>query len=69
MDHIGKKDFHYVLEVSDNGKGIPEEIDFENSSSLGLQLVNILVEQIDSCIELKRDHGTKFTIWFNDINI
>ncbi|MHC1754754.1 MAG: MEDS domain-containing protein [Methanosarcina sp.] len=69
MDHIGKKDFHYVLEVSDNGKGIPEEIDFENSSSLGLQLVNILVEQIDGCIELKRDHGTKFTIWFNDINI
>ncbi|MDY9926722.1 MEDS domain-containing protein [Methanosarcina sp.] len=69
MDHIGKKDFHYVLEVSDNGKGIPEEIDFENSSSLGLQLVNILVEQIDGCIKLERDQGTKFTIWFSDIEV
>uniref|UniRef100_UPI002FCDF74E sensor histidine kinase n=1 Tax=Methanosarcina horonobensis TaxID=418008 RepID=UPI002FCDF74E len=62
-----KNDFHYILEVSDNGKGIPEGINFKNSSSLGLQLVNILVEQIDGCIELERDQGTKFTIWFNDI--
>jgi hypothetical protein len=35
--------------------------------SLGLQLVNILVEHIDGCIKLERDQGTKFTIWFNDI--
>ena len=53
-----------MLTVADNGKGIPEEIDFENADSLGLQLVNILVEQIDGCIELKRNHGTEFTIWF-----
>lgn len=66
---IGKEDFHYTLEVSDNGKGISREIDIENSNSLGLQLVNILVEQIDGCIELKRDKGTKFTIWFNDIEV
>jgi PAS domain S-box-containing protein len=62
-----KKDYHYILEVSDSGKGIPEEIDIENSSSLGLQLVHILVEQIDGCIELKRGKGTKFIIWFNEI--
>ncbi|MCC4770204.1 PAS domain-containing protein [Methanosarcina sp. DH2] len=58
--------FHYMVIVADNGTGFPEEIDFRNPESLGLQLVNILVEQIDGCIELKRDNGTEFTIWFNN---
>lgn len=62
-----KKGFNYVLTVEDNGKGIPGEIEFPNADSLGLQLVNILVEQIDGCIELKRNHGTKFTIWFSNV--
>ncbi len=62
-----KKGFHYVLTVEDNGKGISEDIEFQNADSLGLQLVNILVEQIDGCIELKRNHGTKFTIWFSNL--
>ncbi len=59
-----KDSFHYILAVEDNGRGIPEEIDFANSDSLGLQLVNILVEQVGGCIDLKRGQGTKFTIWF-----
>jgi two-component sensor histidine kinase len=62
-----EKDFHYTLTVSDNGQGIPEEIYLQDVDSLGLQLVNILVEQIDGCIELRRDHGTEFTIWFSSI--
>ena len=61
---LNKNDFHYILIVADNGKGIPEEIDFKNAESLGLQLVNILVEQIDGCIELKRNQGTKYIIRF-----
>jgi PAS domain S-box-containing protein len=64
-----KNCFNYILTVTDNGKGISEEIEFQNADSLGLQLVGILVEQIDSCIELKRDHGTEVTIWFNKIEI
>ncbi|OEU41811.1 hypothetical protein BGV40_12920 [Methanosarcina sp. Ant1] len=62
-----KDSFDYILRVADNGKGMPEEIDFENADSLGLKLVNILVEQIDGYIELKRDHGTEFTIWFRNV--
>jgi PAS domain S-box-containing protein len=68
-DCIKRDDFHYLLEVSDNGKGIPEDIDIESLNSLGLQLVNILVEQIDGCLELKSNDGTEFTIWFNNIEI
>ncbi|MGB9929198.1 MAG: CHASE4 domain-containing protein [Methanosarcina sp.] len=58
---------YYKLVFADSGKGIPEEIDFRNTKSLGLQLVNALVGQLDGHIELKRDHGTKFEIWFRDI--
>jgi len=61
-----KNDFHYILTVADNGIGIPEEIEFPDMDSLGLQLVNILVEQIDGCVELNRDEGTKFSIWFSN---
>jgi PAS domain S-box-containing protein len=62
-----EESFQYLLAVEDNGKGIPEEIQLQNTDSLGLQLVNILVEQIDGQIELKRDKGTKFTILFSNI--
>jgi two-component sensor histidine kinase len=57
-------DFQFILIVADNGTGIPESLDFSNTDSLGLQLVNLLVEQIDGCIELKRDSGTEFRIMF-----
>ncbi|MGB9939256.1 MASE3 domain-containing protein [Methanosarcina sp.] len=59
-----ERDSQFILTVADNGAGIPENLDFRNTCSLGLQLVNILVEQIDGCIELKRDSGTEFRIMF-----
>jgi PAS domain S-box-containing protein len=54
----------FSLIISDNGKGIPESIKFENLESLGLQLVNILVDQLEGKIELNRTHGTEFRITF-----
>jgi len=60
-------DLHYILAVEDNGKGISEEIEFPNPDSLGFQLVNLLVEQIDGYMELKRNNGTKFFIWFKNL--
>ncbi|WP_164888494.1 MASE3 domain-containing protein [Methanosarcina sp. MSH10X1] len=54
----------FILIVADNGTGIPEDLDIRNTDSLGLQLVNLLVEQIDGCIKLKKDSGTEFRILF-----
>jgi PAS domain S-box-containing protein len=54
-----------TLTVSDNGIGFPERVDFRKSPSLGLTLVNSLVEQLDGAIELDRRDGTAFTITFN----
>jgi len=53
-----------TLTVSDNGIGLPEHVDFRNSPSLGLTVINSLVEQLDGTIELDRGGGTVFTITF-----
>lgn len=59
------KGTNYILTVSDNGVGIPENFDSEDSNSLGIHLVKILVEQLGGELELKRDSGTEFIIKFN----
>jgi len=61
-----EKNIQYTLAVSDNGLGFPENIDFRSTDSLGLQLVNILVEQLEGTIELENGSGTTFKIWFKD---
>jgi PAS domain S-box-containing protein len=55
--------FHLILK--DDGVGMSESIDFRNTKSLGLQLVNSLVEQLDGQIELSRKEGTEYTIIFS----
>jgi PAS domain S-box-containing protein len=58
------KDNKIKMIVADNGKSIPENIDFRNTETLGLQLVTILAEQINGTIALKRTKGTTFEIIF-----
>ncbi len=60
----GGKDTNFVLKVSDNGVGMPENFNLENSDTLGIQLVSILVDQLEGELELKRDSGTEFFIRF-----
>ncbi len=53
------------LIVSDTGVGIPEDIDFKNTETLGLRLVTILAEdQLEGEITLDRRKGTEFCITF-----
>jgi len=56
----------YVLEVADNGIGFPPGLDFKQSSSLGLQLVTTLTNQLLGHITLDRNHGSIFTIRFDE---
>ncbi len=53
------------LTAGDNGLGIPENIDWRNTETLGLNLVKMLVEdQLDGTLNLDRVNGTHFTIRF-----
>jgi two-component sensor histidine kinase len=54
------------LIVGDDGVGISDDIDFRNTDSLGLQLINSLTQQIDGEIELDKNHGTEFIIKFEE---
>lgn len=62
-----EKGSSFLLLIGDDGQGLPERIDFKNTDSFGLQLVNTLVDQIEGCIEIKRGNGTKFEIRFEEI--
>jgi len=64
IDMHSPKKGYFILIVSDDGVGFPEKIDYLHPESLGMQLVNDLVEQIEGTIKLDRDKGTTFTIEF-----
>lgn len=54
------------LIVRDNGAGFSPDVDFRNTESLGLQLVNTLTDQLGGTIELHRNDGTEFQITFTE---
>ena len=52
------------LTVSDNGVGLPKNLDFTQTKSLGLKLVNILAKQLGGSVEMIHDNGANFIINF-----
>jgi len=53
------------LIVSDNGVGLPEDINIEKTDTLGLKLVHILInEQLGGTIEINRKNGTEYKLRF-----
>ncbi len=58
------KENDFIFIISDNGIGFPQKIDFRNTESLGLQLVNTLTNQLGGTIELNGKDGTEFKITF-----
>jgi PAS domain S-box-containing protein len=61
---IRKEDDHYTLILQDDGIGLPETVTLDQTDTLGLQLVNSLVHQIQGTISLNRGPGTGYTITF-----
>ncbi len=57
-------DDKFTLKVSDNGIGFSRGLDFQKTETLGLQLVDTLVKQLDGTIELDRINKTEFKITF-----
>lgn len=52
------------LTISDTGKGMPDGFDFEESDSLGMQLINALSNQLDARLTLINKPGTTFILDF-----
>ncbi|WP_414468260.1 PAS domain-containing sensor histidine kinase [Methanobacterium sp. ACI-7] len=62
------KDKEVTLKIKDNGIGIPEKIDIKKPDSFGLQLVNLLINQLRGTVELRKEYGTEFIINFEELN-
>ncbi|KAM3111737.1 PAS domain S-box protein [Phormidesmis sp. 146-33] len=56
----------YLLVVQDDGSGLPSDIDFRKTKSLGLQLVCNLTRQLQGTLDLDRENGSTFKINFTD---
>lgn len=61
-----QKDNEYVVEVTDNGVGVPEDLDLAKTNSLGMQIINSLTEQINGELEVVRSPVTMFRITFQE---
>ncbi|MEH2060814.1 MAG: PAS domain S-box protein [Nostoc sp.] len=58
------------MTIGDNGIGLPDNLDWRNTDSLGLSLVHDLVtEQLEGDITLERNHGTVFKIQFTQLTL
>jgi len=54
------------LRVSDNGVGLEGDLDIKNTESFGLQLVDMLTEQLQGTLSIDRNGGTTFAIRFQE---
>ncbi len=56
------------LTVADDGVGMPEGLDIHHTSTLGMELVVTLAQQLNGTIELKQDGGTCVQVRFSAPN-
>jgi two-component sensor histidine kinase len=59
---INQNNGHMTMVYSDNGSGLPENVDPLNSQTLGLQIVNMLMLQLKGTLELDREKRSEFTL-------
>ena len=62
--YITRSGGNYELRISDNGKGIPEEIDIRKTRSLGLRLVRVLSDQLEGEYAFENNGGMNFNLKF-----
>lgn len=63
---LDRDDGGYVLVVGDDGVGLPEDIDPYSAESMGLVLVNLLVDQLGGRMDVAREGETEFRIAFRE---
>ena len=64
IDLVVLENDNYELTFKDNGPGLPEHINFENSKTLGLRLIRGLSQQIKGSVTYRFDEGAVFVVRF-----
>ena len=63
---LGRAGSGFVLSVSDRGRGLPEALAIERSTSLGFKLVHSLVKQVRATLAVEREGGTCIRLTMTD---
>jgi len=53
-----------IIEVKDNGIGLPEDFKMDQKNSLGFSLIKTLTQQLSGDLEVSEDEGSCFTLSF-----
>jgi PAS domain S-box-containing protein len=61
--HLTNLDIMDIV-ISDNGIGLPEDLNIFGGGPLGMQIVDTLIKQLKGRISIDRDRGTQFHITF-----
>lgn len=61
---LKQRDQDIILTVKDNGIGLAENIDLQQSQSLGMRLIYSLTDQLNGDIQIQRNGGTTFYLEF-----
>jgi len=64
MKQVGKGEF--LMEINDDGVGVPDPDGNAYSKTLGLNLVRTLIENLNGSIKVKVNGGTRITIRFKE---
>ena len=59
-----EKGRNYVLKLSDNGKGLPPDLDIENLDSFGLSIMQLLAKQLKGIFRIQSKNGVQIEIEF-----
>ena len=62
------KESHIKLVVKDNGVGIEDIMKLQTSKGLGLQLVNLLTDQLNGKLTIDGKNGTTFMLEFDNVH-
>lgn len=59
-----REGFYYKLTISDNGIGVPDDFDLSQGSTMGMEIVSILTQQLDGNLTFSGADGAYFEISF-----
>lgn len=62
---LTEKDKRVTVVYRDNGPGLPESVNFENSTGFGMKLIGMLAQQLGGDIRIERGEGTGFVFDFH----
>lgn len=60
----------YILEIHDNGKGLPEGFTIPIEGSLGTEIVEVLTEQLEGVLAFEINNpGAYFKLHFEEVSV